>query len=351
MTEPRKLKAVLLAVFMVLSVFAFATAGGLAAVTIDTETSATTQTSDLTDGGQVTDLDNGSATSILAVSSDSAQASSLSDPATAFELDVTVNDSDSDHDGRLIYENDADWNSSNVTTGGHYYEVNLTHDEVFEDLERDAGETVTLDFNVTFNQSETDQESINIQVDAVNNNTVAVQYVGDSDVNDSDDFETRTVERLGRDDYDVGEVDFEIGTTSDTETVRIVFANDSIRDEYEAAYDARSFDDGDYVPTMILSAEGQPIMIFDSEEGDEFDSWIARGYDADEHAYGVYQSDGGVAGSDDQLEIRDVDEEFDTTSLEVESTGNRRLGFLSNLNTFGFDAARASGVGKAVTGS
>lgn len=284
----------------------------MAAVTVDTETTNTSTTSDWQDGTTVTDLDNSSQTSTIEVSSDNA--SSGDD----FALEMAVNDSDSEQDGETIYTTDAQWTATNSTQG--HYQLNVTHATVFEDLERDAGETVTVDVTVTVNESETSEESVTFQIDAQNDadSAVAVVYGDEAEFADTTSrFDISSYNPFSDDEDAVGAAQAEqtVGVNgTETDTIRVESANGSVTDSLDASISGLS--DGDFMTLTTTTFDDDRIPVFYESASDA--SWV----DTDEDTYATVDAEG------DTLTIHNVNESVDSDSdVDVMATTNDAIGF------------------------
>jgi hypothetical protein len=323
-----------------------AAAPAAATLTYDSETTNTTTTSDLTGGETVTDLDNSTVYKRIEVQSDNATTSGLANPEEAFTLKMSVNDSDNGEDGRTFYTNSSTFAVEDATNG--HYSINVSHAEMFDELERDVDENVTVDVTVVFNETESDEEAATIAIHAQNGNERTVEVVSDSDVENESGVELTNESRTLRSDLDFVTVESDEPIDQNT-TVSFVFANDTVEDKYTAAYDASSFSSGDYVHSMTAYAEDRPIMVFANSGGDERDAgYFAGGFDPSEDTYATYYNNGGDHGENAQLDVIPQGDDADSSSLEIKTSGNKKLGFVENLKNFGFDAARSAGIGIGV---
>lgn len=331
------------ALALVFALVASAAGPASAALTYDNETVDSTSKSDLVGDETVTDLDNGTIYKTIQVTSGNATSSSLSSPEEAFTLELQVNDSDSDEDGRVFYTNTSTAKVIDATNGT--YAFNISHAEMFDELERDVDENVTVDVVATFNESEDDEESATIQIHAQNDDDRAVEVISDDDFDDEDGVEEVNESRTLRDDLEYMALDTDTSITENT-TVSFVLANDTAEQKYVDAYDAGDFDSGDYIYSMTGTVENTPVMVFDEKKGDEIDAgYFGGGFDDTEDTYAVYLNDGGDYGDSAQIDFVPGDDHEDKSSLEIESNGNLKLGFYDTWRNFGLDAARTAGFG------
>lgn len=325
-----------------------ATGPAMAALTYDSETTNSSTTSDLTGGETVTDLDNSSKTKTIQVVSGNASTSSLTNPEEAFKLKLTVNDTDSDEDGRVFYTNTSTATVVNASAG--HYAWNISHAEMFDELERDVDETVTVDVTVIFNESESDEESATITIDAQNDDDRVVEVVSDDDFANATVVEQTNESRTLRPDLDYVTLSSDEVITNNT-TISYVLANETTADKFETAYDFASFSSSDYIFTMTATSEGKPIMVFDESKGEDRDAGlVGGGFDASKDTYAVYKHNGGDYGSTPEITVVPQGDQADKASLEVSVAGNKKPGFTTALRNFGLSAARAAGFGTAPEG-
>lgn len=173
-----------------LLVMAVMTSGALAALTYDNETTDNAGTSDLLAGDTVTDLDNSSKQKTLQIQSNNATSEDN------FVLRAVVNDSSSAQNGETIYETTAPWTIVNSTSG--YYNKTITHSTVFENLERDANDNITVDLVTVYNETKSDEESASIHIHAQNdaNPTLVADKRAEIKALDPGFFSLETLSRL-----------------------------------------------------------------------------------------------------------------------------------------------------------
>lgn len=330
---------------LVLGVVAGMAAPAMGALSYDNETTDSPSTSDLVGGETVTDLDNESKAKTIQVISGNASSSSLTNPEEAFKVELSVDDADNEHENYTFYTNTSTFTVVNASAG--HYSINLTHAEMFAEMPRQIDENVSVDVTVTFNESESDEESSTISINAQNGDDRSVNVVTDSDVEDEDGVETVNESRTLRDDLDYVTVDGTDEINNNT-TVTYVFANETVENKYQNAYDVGSFSSGDYIFTMTATVERLPVMVFDSSAGDERDAGVfSGGFDPSSDSYAVYYNNGGEHGEHARLDVVPQGDHADADYLDVETDGNKKMGFFANLKNFGTDAARSSGVGIA----
>lgn len=340
MSRNTKRIAVVLAVALALVV---AAGPAMAALTYDSETVNSASTSDLVGGETVTELDNSSQHKNIQVISDNASTSTLTNPEEAFTLEATVNDTNSDEDGTTFYTNTSTFTVVNASAG--HYAINVSHAELFNQLERDVDETVSVDVTTTFNKSETDAESATITINAQNGDDRAVEYVSDEDFKNSSGVDATNESNRFSPDVDYVTLDQDKVITENT-TVSFILANGTVAEKYTTAYDFSSFSSSDYIYTMTATAEGKPIMVFNQNVGEDRDAGIfSGGFDGTEDTYAVYKHNGGDHGSTAQFDVVPQGDHAEKASLEVTSSGNQKPGFNTALRHFGLDAARSAGIG------
>lgn len=298
-----KFKSVLLVFVMLIA----AVGGGMAAASYDNETTSTSTTSDLVGGETVTDLDNSSKQKVLEVQSDNA--SSGDD----FTLKFIVNDTNSEQDGEVIHVDDSSWTATNSSAG--YYNQTFTHAEVFEDLERDAGEDVTVDVVTVVNESETSEEEARIQITASNDadSAVATVYenedlvtIGEaSSLNPLADTSNQTGAAKATQYVDVN--------ANNTTSVHVNAAGQNLSDAWSAS--ASDFDSGQLVTTHAVYIDGELYPAVKSDASDV--SWLNTSADT----YAVVHDDGDVT-------VENANATFESDGIKsVKVVGNQKIGF------------------------
>lgn len=301
----RRRIAVLLALVVGLSVVvggAFATAP-----TLDTETTYTSQSTELTDGG--TQTYNESSTSDLSWVADSADS----------KVEV--------YQGNEMIASFAPTNYTANGTGDWYYNYTLADDgSDYPGLDVGAGENATLTFKIINDTTATSPDHTNISVTFENTETQAI--VGATDADSATAQNGYTVPGtdyviLGSD-VDPAQVDDETTITANTAEIRIRMANQSDEDAFSAAADG--VDAGALTTFAYVSAEGTTLPVF-VDNADV--SWLG-----DDAAYGTLATDGST------LTIHNVNESFDAGNVDLVATGNENIGI-----TAAWGMARNAGAG------
>ena len=282
------------------------TGGAAAALTYDSETTNTSTTSDWTGGETVTDLDNSSKQAELEVQSDNATSGDN------FTLRFVVNDTASDQNGDTIYEDDSSWTATNASQG--HYNKTVTYATVFEALERDAGETVTVDVVTVWNESESDEESETIQVHAENDanpNVVADDRATVKEVGPGF-FSLSTLPFVSSDESaDAARLEQTVNVTDNTTTISVAENDGNVSSALdEAVADTSS---GDFTADAYVLMDGKMVPVFDSSADVD---WI----DTNADTYAVADGTG--------VTVHNVNEtlESGTTSTDVVVVANGNLG-------------------------
>jgi hypothetical protein len=292
-----KTKSVLLVAIMLIA----ATGGALAAApTVDTETTNTSTTSDLTNGD--TQAYNATTNSTIAWSADST-------------------------DSKIIIEQGNDTlysdtpESYSSSSGTYYYNTTVDDDgSDYSGLDADAGESVTL--NVTFINDTTaaNPDTTNISFTFANGQVEAFEDVGASSVETPSDGGTFSVASLAfwsDNDTDPAKTDSTVGIDGNqTETVTMSVAGTNMADALDVA--AESTESGDVIWASAASLEGDYLVMTNSEAPDT--DWFN-----DSAAYATFDADS------EKLRYHNVDEwtDADAKDVELSATGNDGLG-LSN---------------------
>lgn len=314
-----------------------------AALTYDNETTNSASVSDLVGGEVVTQLDNASKYKTIQVISDNATTSGLTNPEEAFTLKLTVNDSDVPNDGRTFYVNDSTAKVVNASAG--HYAFNVSHAEMFDELERKIDQDVNVDVTVIFNESETDEEKSTITITARNGDKRSVDVITSEEMNKTDDVGIKSEDSFLGSNFSYAHVSNERQITNNT-TISLVFANDKIASKFTKAYDVQSFSAGDYMYSTTASLEGHHFQVFVSQAGEKRDGgWFGGGFDPASDTYGVYHQNGGDHGDLQQLDIHPGDSYSNEKSVEYTVNGYKSLGFWANWQNFGSSAARTAGSG------
>lgn len=236
-----------------------------AAPTVDTETTATSTTSDWTDGSSVNGFEaNSSNTSWIEANFDSANASiEIVDP------DTGVVHASNDSDAMGLTKNDS---SGDGSTDEWFYNWNLSHDELAT-MPHDAGEnkSITVRFINDSSMDSPDTTEITVYLDAVDER--AVVYAGSeaqagnvADVDASTEQPEGILATVGiKSDSHLVEADnVGLGNNSTGTTVTVVAANTSGVDVFSQAEDKKigSYEEGDFMKTHTLSIEGHKHAVF-----------------------------------------------------------------------------------------
>lgn len=293
-----------------LLVVSLAAAPALAAMSVDNNTTYTSTTSDLTDGATVSDLDNASKAKTIQVNA--TNASGVTNAEENFKLELTVNDTGSAQDGETILTTDETWTA--VAGTDSTFNLSKTHPEYFDSVERDAGQNVTLDVTATYNESETDEESVTIQIDAQNDaqprvvadDRASLQATGLSVPGlDSNLFGT---------DADAAKSERTVGVNENTTEIVVQTDNANVSDSLDAA--TADTADGELTPDAYVRSNGHLVPVFDSSADAE---WVGN-----DTAYAIADTTSG------EVVIHNADETFDgssTSSIDVVTGLNANAGF------------------------
>ncbi len=280
-----------------------------AAPTVDSETTDTSQTSDLTDGG--TQTHNDTATSNLSWSADSANSS----------VEITQN-------GTTVYEASPDHYAENSTSGTYYYNVSLADDTSdYDGLEVGAGENATL--NVTFtNDSNVDNpDTTNISFTYVNSEDIAfiASESPEGEDNDGEGFFSSLNVFSSDDEEDVGTQLSTDSTTinQNTSEVQLDTLSGNLTDAYAASTEDASEGDLIWSSYMQVAAGDDDArflpVFYESADNDEYD-WI----NTSEDTYATVSADG------ETMTIYNPDGLLDdgqtSATLDVTTVGDEMLG-------------------------
>lgn len=292
-------------------VMAVVTGGAAAALTYDDETTNTTTTSDWTGGETVTDLDNESKQARLEVTSDNASSGDN------LVVKAVVNDSDSDQDGETFYEDSSSWDVTDETNG--HYERNVTYATVFSELERDAGETVTVDIVTVYNESESDEEEGTIQIDAKNGANPLLVAGDNAELQELGggffSLSTLSFGLLGDDSDTTPEaarLEKTVNVSDNTTELTVAQNNENVSDALDAA--TENTDSGALTTDAYVLMDETPIPVFDQSADVE---WL----DTESQTYAVADGDG--------ITVNNVNETLsdDANSTDVVVVANGGLGF------------------------
>lgn len=305
---------------------------GALAGSIDTSTTdATTSTSDLANNDSIQfDADQSDAYTVQAIVANT----------TTPEMRVELNDSSNDADGVTFHKNTT-LNNISVGSGGSHWNATFNEGDL-ADVPVTTGTNQTVDI-VFYNASNSSDVLATATVTLVESGDRTVLYLGDSAVENNDDIETFSEDanwesisdfNLMSDDHsEVSDLSADVNGSSTNVTV--VFANESVADDYSNAV-ASDADEGDWLVAQASFVGGTPVKVYNENAPDDVD---------EEDTYGVYSEDiGGETGITYTL----GDDHEDADSLEVKSYGNQQYGGLFSvtsipdlLGAFGTDALRA----------
>lgn len=276
-TTTRSLVALALAALVVAS----ATPVTMAAGSIDTSnTDATTTVSDLTNGSTIKHDAN---------ESDAYRVQAIITNSTTPEMRVVLNNSSHTDDGTVVHRNTS---MSNITAGseGSHWNGTVTEGDL-ADVPIKANGTQTLDIEV-YNASNTSDVRASLTVTLNETANRSVIYLGDSTANSDDDITTVNDSRAvfgltvpySTNDYS------KVSRTVDTsaaESVTIVYANDTLADDYSSTV-ASNADAGDWIVAAPAAVDGNPIKVYNEEAPDDASS---------SSTYGVLSDIGGESGT------------------------------------------------------
>ena len=312
MINKRQLGAVLAIAVLVVS------AGGAlaAAPTIDTETTNTSSTSEVTDGTTIVNFQaNSSNTSVLQASYDS--------------QNPKVEVLNADNETVKTYTA-SDMNQTGNGTSTYYYNTTISHD-VWNNVEISPGQNVTVHLRLTNNtQAESpDTTNVTVHLDGAKGRTVRV--VGSSL---SDDVfstaSTGTFALVGT--LDVGflgwgqdtstyEADSGIPINGTNSTVELHYANDSAVSSLATVAD--ELDTNAWAKSIIVQSDSGPIKTYIGEAPDDVDSSAT---------YAVWES------SANDLVIHTGDNYEGETEISGLSV-NGNAGFIDQIRAYGFGSA------------
>ena len=309
------------AIFMALLVLLSAGAAGFAmaaAPSVDSETTTTSQTSEITNGSTQT--------------YNATTASNLSWSADSTNSKVIV-----EQGNRTIFSASPD--PYNTTTGTSYYNVSLADDgSSYSGLSADANEDVKL--NVTFinNTEASSPDKTNISFTFANSDEEAFANVEDSDT-PSDDGILSSLGLGGSDDESQAKSEKEIGINNNTETVNVHISNSDMSDALTATMDAA----GEDAPAFLGSAsvDGQTVFLF--SEGADLPDWVTD----EDFTYATVSDDG------EMLTLHNANDQIDSTDVEgldVTVTGNEAMGLSQAYGamTGYYDLSRTSAIQKSI---
>lgn len=315
-----------------LMALAVVSGGALGALTYDSTSDGTTETTTTSDWLQdttVTDLDNSSKVSTVEVQSGNATGND------SFTLRATVNETNHGQDGQTIYVTNESWTATNATSGN--YELNLTHSTVFEDLERGGDENVTVDVTTVWNETETDEESSTIQIHAQNDGQPHLIADDRAEFKEPGGALSAIAFWSSDDDSaDAARMNRSVAVNNTSTTTLTVGENDQ---NFSDALTASTEDtgSGDVTTDAYMFVNNDPVAVFDTKADAE---WL----DKDSEAYAV--ADGGT------ITVHNVNETFNdsTSQVDVVVAANANLGIRDTAATLRhYDADRrtalAAGLG------
>lgn len=319
-----------LIVFMAVMVVASGGMAGIAfaaAPTIDTTSSPTSQTSDLTDGG--TQAYNGTTASNFSWVADSPNSS----------LEITQNNT-------TVYMASPNHYATNDTDGDgnaeeYFYNVTLSDDgSDYSGLEANASEQVTLTFTATNNTEASSPDTSNFTVYFQNGEERAFTSTDNVETAESGMFALNVpdVPFLGSNDSESEEVGTSrttktVSVTNNTSEVTFDTSNTNLSDAFTQSFDGQS--SGDFVWASTVNVNGEYVPFYYESAGDQ--SWLNN-----TDTYATVSSDGST------VTIHNAGASADNGTLEVEMVGDQKLGFrnaesmLSDYGASTSDAIRLS---------
>ncbi|QIO25425.1 hypothetical protein [Haloarcula sp. JP-L23] len=313
MSTKSRAAATAMAALLVLSV-----TGGALALTVDTETSETSSTSDLTNSSVITEPHNSSITQNIEVDGDGlANTTSLANPETAFTLAFVVNDTGSPQNGETIYQTTDNWTETSLSGSSNHYNYSIDNPTWGNELEYGDGENVTVEAVVTFNESESDEANTTIRytVDPTDGTARAEFGANERQVEGNKTIFGLSVASIPFAGSDVGaaQVNDSVNVTDTTSTITMDVDNTSAVDSFaEAASTDNDLTTDGYV---LVNGQMVPLLVGSSDAP----NWL----DTDTDAYATVSEDG------ETVTVENANETWDsgTTSVDVEAVGNDASGF------------------------
>ncbi len=293
-------KSLLLVLVMVL-----AAAGGAmaAAPTVNTETTDTTYTTEIEDGG--TQEYNETTNTNFSWSADSENSK------------IVV-----EQDNETLYSGTPD--HEDEESGTYYYNATLADDgSDYDGLDADAGEDVTLNVTLINDTEADDPDETNVSWTFANGNAEAFADVEDEDLQTPAEGGIASSLAFWSDDDEADPSKLEEETVgiegNETETITVSVAGTPMADALDAS--TESTESGDVIWSSAASMDGEYIAVSDSEEPDA--DWFE-----DDSTYAVYDDDS------ETLTYHNVDERTseDQKDLDLSATGKDGLG-LQNTAT------------------
>jgi len=298
----KKSKSLVLAALLVLSVFGAGLAAG-AAPSVNTETTDTTYTTEIEDGG--TQEHNDSTSTIFSWSADSENSKIIVEQGDEELFSATP-----DHEDNA--------------NGTYYYNQTFADDgSDYEGLEVGADENVTLNVTLINNTEAEDPDKTNISWTYANDEETAFIASEDPETEEDEGGWFSSLNVFSSDDEEVGTVlsEDETNVTDNTSAVQLDTLDSNLTDAYAASTEDAS--DGDiiwnsYTHVSVEDGDDQYVPVFYQEAGDK--DWL----DEDEDAYAVLSEDG------ETMTIHNPDallgEDEATGTLEVTTVGDEQLG-------------------------
>lgn len=317
----RRSVALVLAVVLIV-----AAASGAGALTVDTETTDTSATSDLQQDTVLTQPHNGSQVQNISIVGDSStNTSGLANPESNFSLYFVVNDTGSDQNSETLYETDENWSVTTISGAPDQYNLTVANPRWGDELEYGGGENVTVDARVVFNESQTDEswENITFFVDPPDSQARVKLASDERDVR-TDSLAPSSVPVIGGNGSETAQVSDTVPVTQNTSEITVDVENDSTVNAFSKVADET--DSGSMATIGYAEVNGQMVPLF-SESADA--SWLN-----DSAAYATVNSDG------TQVTIHNANETFDTgtSEIDVSATGNQAVGLFemqSMLSDYG----------------
>lgn len=304
------------AVALLVALAVLATPGLAAAPTVDTESTATTTTSNVTDGTVIAGFEaNSSNSSYLEANFDSANASvEIIDP------DTGVVHATNDSDGMEV-----------TNSSENYYAWDIGHDELAT-IPHGANEnkSVTIKLINNTDVDNPDTTEITVYLETVDDRAVvyggaeaAAGNVGDVDVTTEVDEPPLGLSILGSNSSttSVSADSVSLGNTSEGTTVHVIAANTSGEDPFSAASEdgfLMGTSDGDFIDAHQLQVAGHNHAVFLSEAPDG----VVDGY-----TYGVTETVNG----EDAYAVHIGDDYSGESSVDISTTANDDYGPWTSL--------------------
>ena len=317
-----KPKSLLLVAIMLVA----AVGGAMAAApVVNTETTDTTYTSDLTDGG--TQAYNATTSTNFSWSADSANSKIVIEQGN----DTLYTATPQNPEGV-----DTDTSGTNDTW---YFNTTLANDgSDYSGLDADAGESVTLNVTLINNTEATNPDTTNVSYTFANGNEVAFEDVEGDNVETPGEAGYLASLFSSDDETDAAKTDSTVGIAgNETKTVTMSVAGTTLGDALDAS--AEETDEGDIMWSSTTGLEGDYILIANEEAPDK--DWFD-----DSSTYATYDSGAQT------LTYHNVNERVDEDAKDVElsATGNDGLGLRNTASMLtSYDASTTEAYLAAVT--